>query len=224
MNWWVSLLCTALLAAPQTYQSWTKEEAEARGKSMRQTGRVGGFFDTRLLRTNESYNYKLAATWLTSDVIKAAVRLRQLALRLTPEEADSLVAGARVAGSTTILVEVDPREGSGVIPLEWVALLEVDGRSVRGTSHPELRDNPAMAGVLRRNYDYEQFWISFPTSLNGQPLVEPSSSKIELVVAIKNKEGRVAWPMSTDLRAEFPPARQEGECVDHAAAAGVIIK
>ena len=40
--------------------------AQAIGKAAYVQGRVGGIFDTRILKTERSYNYKLAATWMTA--------------------------------------------------------------------------------------------------------------------------------------------------------------
>jgi len=42
---------------------------------MYKQGRVGGLFDTRVLNTNRSFNYKRAGTGLTPDVIRATARL-----------------------------------------------------------------------------------------------------------------------------------------------------
>ena len=61
----------------ELYLTWSTERAEAVGSSMYQEGRVGGFFDARFLKTNRSYNYKLASTWLTPELIRATARLAQ---------------------------------------------------------------------------------------------------------------------------------------------------
>lgn len=183
------------------YLSWNAKQAEAIGKAARVNGRVGGWFDGRVVRTNESYNYKLAATWLTPDVIRATARLRQLALRLSPDETETMVRSALREDSTTVLVEIDPREGSGVIPLDWLALLEVGGSTIRGSSQPEKKDDPAFAGVVRRNYDYDRFWITFPLRTNGAASFPPGATSVDLVVRIKSKEGRVTWPISPSERA-----------------------
>ena len=39
---------------------------------------MGGWLDTRILSTEHSYNYKLRATWLTPEVIRATARLAQV--------------------------------------------------------------------------------------------------------------------------------------------------
>jgi hypothetical protein len=195
---WFSLASTQV--APQAYQSWSAKQAESIGKSMRVDGRVGGWFDGRIVRTNESYNYKLAATWITPDVIRATARLRQLSLRLSPAETDAFVETALRPDTTTVLVEIDPREGSGVIPLDWLAILETGGTVIRGTAQPALRDDPAFAGVARRNYDYERFWMTFPLHTNGTPSFPSGAASVDLVVRIKSKEGRVSWPVTGALR------------------------
>jgi hypothetical protein len=101
-------------------------------------------------------------------------------------------------------VEIDPREGSGVIPNDWQAFLQPKDRpdaAVRGTVKPELRDVKALAGVLRRNYDYDRFWVAFPmVSTAGAPLLAATDANAELVVRIYDKEGRVDWPIPPSMR------------------------
>ena len=114
-----------------------------------------GLIDTRILKTERSYNYKLAATWITPDVVRAVARLLQLQRRQTDDEARAMVKAGDEAGDTIIMVEIDPREGSGEISTDWSAFLQVKGRPgrvVSGRVEPRLRDVPALAGVLRRNY------------------------------------------------------------------------
>jgi len=199
-----SLVTVAVHAQTQNdraFLNWTRQYAESVGRSMRQDGRVGGAFDFRVVHTEHSYNYKLRATWLTPEVIRATARLAQLSGGLSDEETNALVREAELPDATVILVEIDPREGSGVIPLDWVALMRPKGASsnsngVRGTSTPELRRMRALAGVFRRDYAYEQFWVVFPTT--GSPTAEylaAGARGAELVVRIGNKEGTVSWPV-----------------------------
>lgn len=196
-------------AAPEdaAYLHWTAAEAANIGKSMYARGRVGGVFDTRLLKTERSYNYKLAATWLTPDVIRATARLAQLAGRLPDDEAQAIVAEAEAAGETVVMVEIDPREGSGVIPVDWSAFLQPrdaardSARPAAGVQRPQLRTVRGLAGVLRRNYDYDRFWVVFPLrDLGGKPLLAESTATAELVVRIHDKEGRVQWPVPPSIR------------------------
>lgn len=202
----------ALQEAKQEYLGWTAGQAEAIGKAAYQKGRVGGWFDTRLLKTERSYNYKLAATWLTPDVIRATARLQQLQRRLTDDQTIALVTQAEEAGETVVLVEIDPREGSGVIPLEWDAFLQprrehAEVAPVRGVSRPELRELKALSGVLRRNYDYDRFWMVFPLGTDtGEPLFTEMDAEAELVVRIHNQEGRVRFPIPRSVRARLPGA------------------
>ena len=92
-----------------------------------------------------------------------------------------MVKAGEAAGDTIIMVEIDPREGSGVIPNDWTAFLQVKGRPervVRGRVEPRLRDVPALAGVLRRNYDYDRFWMVFPLQTDdGQPSSGATTSR-----------------------------------------------
>lgn len=212
--WAIGLACslaTVLPAAQATapldedYLSWDAQRALAIGQHAYQRGRVGGVFDTRLLKTERSYNYKLAATWLTPEVIRATARLLQIRSRRSNDETRKMVRAAEGAADTVIMVEIDPREGSGVIPLDWEAFLQpkgVPGRAVRGENAPALRDVPALSGVLRRNYDYDRFWMTFSLrDANGEPLFREKDREAELVVRIHDKEGRVSWPIPASIRA-----------------------
>jgi hypothetical protein len=178
------------------YLSWPAAQAQSIGESAYKRGRVGGFFDGRLLKTERAYNYKLAATLFSRSVIRASARVLQLRGRLTAEQTRNLVAEAEAAGGTVVMIEIDPREGSGVIPLEWQAFLQPKGQAaaaVAGVNTPELRQVKAFTGVQRRNYDYDRFWMVFP----GGPDVayaKPSVQSTELVVRIHDQEGRVEWP------------------------------
>lgn len=193
--------------ADESWLRWDSARAQAIGKAAYVQGRVGRFFDTRLLKTERSYNYKLAATWLNGDVIRATARTLQLAERLPDDDTRQLVAEASAVGDTVVLVEIDPREGSGVIPNDWLAFLQpatprgVEPRAARGESRPELREVKALAGVLRRNYDYDRFWVVFSLRhADGKPLFGPGDTEAELVVRIADREGRVRWSIPASLR------------------------
>jgi hypothetical protein len=190
--------------APDRYLSWSVSRSEAIGREMYRKGRVGGFWDTRNLKTERAYNYKLAATWMTPDVIRATARMIQLRSRLADSDARALVKEAEAAGETVVMVEIDPREGSGVIPNDWEAFLQPQGEpdaAVRGTIAPQLRNVKALAGVLRRNYDYDRFWVTFPlTRADGKPLFPAGTQNAALVVRILDKEGRVEWPVPDSIR------------------------
>lgn len=201
-------LFTTLLCLPASAQdewlSWSATKAEAVGKAMRKSGRVGGYFDMRVKSTNKSYNFKLRATWLTPEVIRAEARLIQLQERLSDDEARQLVARGNDAADTIILVELDPREGSGVIPLGWTAHLQPKDRPqgpvVKGSLMPRLRDVPVLKGVDKRDYAYDVFWVGFPLERDGVPLFAPEDREAELVVRIEGKEGRVAWTIPPSIR------------------------
>lgn len=86
----------------------------------------------------------------TPDMIRATARLMQLQNRLPEDDTRALVAEGEAAGQTVGLVEIDPREGSGVIPNDWQAFLQpkrqpsVDGRAKIGVNSPSLRDAKAL--------------------------------------------------------------------------------
>jgi hypothetical protein len=182
----------------EAYLSWSAGKAQDIGEHAYIRGRVGGLFDGRLLKTERAYNYKLAATLLSPAVIRATARVLQLRSRLTPDQTRALVTEAEGAGGLVIMVEIDPREGSGVIPMDWEAFLQPEDQpaaAVGGVNTPVLRNVKALAGVLRRNYDYDRFWVVFPDSAVAACL-ESGAKHIELLVRIHDKEGRAQWPAS----------------------------
>jgi hypothetical protein len=191
-------------AADDGYLRWTEKQAETIGTDVYQRGRVGGFFDTRKLKTERAYNYKLAATWMTPDAIRATARLLQLRSRLSDDETRALVSEAESVSGTIVMIEIDPREGSGVIPDDWAALLQPKGRPeqvVRGTLSSQLRKIQALAGVRRRNYDYDRLWVAFPLKQrDGTPLFGAADQVAELIVRIVDQEGRVEWRVPESVR------------------------
>lgn len=210
----VGLVVSLLAVAPpharaqssqsSAYLRWTAAEAERIGKGMRVNGRVGGAFDLRVIHTERSYNYKLRATWLTTEVIQATARLAQLSERLSDEQTESLVREASAAGEAVFLVEIDPREGSGIIPPDWSVFLGPAGSpedGVAGRNEPALEGMKALKGVYRRDYNYERFWVTVPLKrTDGSPLFPPGTTAVELTVRIHDKEGRVTWPLPAHLR------------------------
>lgn len=186
------------------FLNWDKKTAFSIGESWLVKGRVGGFFDGRILETNKSYNYKLRATLMSPEAIRAAARLEQISSRLTDEETKNLIVEAEQE-NLVILVELDPREGSGVIPNDWRAIIHsknsAAGKTIRGIEKNSLRNYKALQSVIKRDYDYEVFWISFSlTDKNGAPLWDSVPNELELIVGIKEKEGRISWKVTEELR------------------------
>ena len=199
-------------ASDRSYLGWTASQAQQVGARLRVNGRVGGMLDLRVLHTEHSYNYKLRATWMTPDAIRAAARLAQLAGGLSSQQTEALVAEAEGVGGTVLLVEIDPREGSGVIPLDWTAFLGPKGSRpgepsmVVGVQRPALREMRALSGIFRRDYDYDLFWVVFPLVRDsGDALLPDAVTEAELVVRIYDKEGRVTWPVPAFIRPQPPP-------------------
>jgi hypothetical protein len=201
----IASLCLVSSAAAQSgevnppYLNWNAAAAERIGKSTRINGRVGGVLDFRGLHTDHAYNYKLRATWLTEAVIQATARLLQLSERLSDSQTEDLVREAQSAGDAVFLVEIDPREGSGVIPTGWSAFLGTAGNErnvVRGVNTPSLEKLKALRGVFRRDYNYELFWVVFPLhAADGSALFPSGTSHADLTVRISNKEGHVSFPV-----------------------------
>lgn len=186
------------------YLSWDKKTAFSVGEAWLAKGRVGGFFDGRILETNKSYNYKLRATLMSPEAIRAAARTEQIINRLTDEEAKHLVAEAEQE-DLVILVEIDPREGSGVIPNNWRAFLQAKDSAanehLRGEEKSSLRNYKALQSVIKRDYDYDLFWVSFSlTDKIGVPLWNSVPNELELIVGINEKEGRVKWKVTNELK------------------------
>lgn len=199
-------------AYQEEYITWSAKQAEAIGRSMRERGRVGA--GQGLLHTERATSYKLRATWLTPEVIRATARLEQIKARLTDERTRALVSEAENVGDTVLMIEIDPREGSGVVPLDWQAFLQATGGVkpgiVTGANTPGLRDMKALAGVAQRDYDYDVFWVVFPLkSENGEPLFAESTVSAELIVRIYNKEGKVSWKVPDSIR------RRSGSVTKH---------
>ena len=200
------LLATSLGAADDAYLGWDAKYASQVVLGRRVDGRVGPALDFRVLSTDRSFNYKLRATWMTPEVIRASARLQQFIRALSPAETRKLVADAEAIEGTVVLVEIDPREGSGVIPRDWVSTFGPAGPAgsaplfVRGVEKPELRELPALAGGARRDYAYEVFWVVFPSKNDeGKLLFGPADKEAELSIRIHDKLGKVRWPVTDAL-------------------------
>ncbi len=194
------LMGILLQGADNEFLRWDAKRANSFATASRVSGEVGKNLDFRVIRTDRSVNYKLRATWLTPDAIRACARLAQINKNLTDDETLKLVADAEAVGDTVILVELDPREGSGVIPNDWTAALSprpdksTPARVARGTSVPRLRDLPALAGFGRRDYAYDIFWLVFRLRTeSGETLFRTEDREAELTVRIYDKVGRVQW-------------------------------
>lgn len=193
--------------AESDFLRWDAKRATSIVAMQRATGDVGKNLDFRIIRTDRSINYKLRATWLTPDAIRACARLEQIKKALTDAETLKLVSDAEAAGDTVVLVELDPREGSGVIPQDWIATLcarsasNVPLRVVRGTNIPRLRDLPALVGSGRRDYAYDIFWLVFPLRTeSGERLFRSDDREAELGVRIYDKVGKVRWAIPDSIR------------------------
>jgi hypothetical protein len=203
------MACIASGGASDDYLSWSAKQAKRVGKRMRANGQVIGEQGVLGLlgkNTDRSIRYKLRATWLTPDVIRASARLRQLHEGLSADQTRALVAEAEAIQGTAVLIEIDPVEGSGVIPSDWSALLkpanETDSeRSVVGVKYDTLSRIKALSGVTQRDFAYEAFWVVFPLSRpTGDPLFASSNREAELVVRIRGKRGTVRWKIPDVIR------------------------
>jgi len=192
---------SSLLSADDNFLTWDAKQAKKLVLAGRVMGQVGKTFDLRIRSTDRSYNFKLRATWLTPQIIQALARLEQISKSLTAAETRKLVAAGQAAGEIIIQIEIDPREGSGIIPSGWVALLGNSPRFVRGSNAPQLRDLPALAPLPPRDYAYEIFWLVFPSKTeDGQPIFSAADRETEMSVQIQGKVGKIKFPIPDYLR------------------------
>lgn len=212
------LVSATALAQGDDYLSWNEARVASVVEGAYGNGKVGSRtllfwtgWDSRLLKTERAQNYKLRATWFTPDVVRASARFAQMRSRLSADDTRGLVAEAEAVGDTVVVVDIDPNEGSGVVPLDWEAFLRPkdapseSGQFVRGRIVEELRKVRALQPIAQRNYDYDRYWVVFPLKTEaGAPLFRPGDSEAELLVRIYNREGAVTWPIRGDLRARLP--------------------
>ena len=189
------------------YLTWNLKQAEKIGQSTVKEGRSGSRFDFRIMGQDKAFAYQVRATVFTPEVIRAAARFEQITNRLSADDARSLVAEAEAAGDLVMMIEIDPAEGSGVVPLDWRVFLQPGGfkpggdGAVPGVKSPHLRNIRVFRGVTKRDYEYDVFWVVFPLlDANKNPLFDASVSSFELMVGIYKKEGKITWPISPSLR------------------------
>lgn len=213
----ITILAQNITAQSEDYLSWSASQAENIGKLMRDKTILGNrFFDTRGLDQNKAVNYKLRATLMSPEMIRATARLEQIRNRLTDAETQKLVADADAAGDLIIMIELDPNEGSGVIPLDWRVFLQPKGlkpgddSAVTGVKSPQFRTFKALSGVFRRDYDYDVFWVSFPLVDEKKKATIPTdNSEIELVVGINGKEGKISWKVPNSVISKIVSLKQK---------------
>ena len=75
----ISVIGQTTRAGLGAYLNWTADQAERIGKEMRKSGQVGKSLDFRIIHTERAINYKLRATLMTPDVIRASARVEQSA-------------------------------------------------------------------------------------------------------------------------------------------------
>jgi hypothetical protein len=197
------LLAAALWAHSQTPLPAVPEKtARQMLSSMRAAGTVGGA-DFRVTATDHSYNYKLRATWITPEVAGAAGRLLTIVRGLDEKPASAAAAVAAKPESWFVLVELDPREGSGVIPNEWVARFGPKGEPEHQiVGHPIAieGDWKTLLGAFPRDYAYDIFVVEFPRKhSDGSAVLPPGTGEAELSVRIYNKQGRAHWQIPVRL-------------------------
>lgn len=191
----------------EDYLSWTKEQATKIGRKWRVGGKVGWGKIRWEIEYSGVYFYELRGTLMSPEAIRAVARLGQLRRHLTDDETRALVSEAEKVDGLVVYIELNPREGSGVIPLDWQATLRPKGAkddsplAIGGTSTPALRQVKALTRVGLRDYAYDVFWVVFPMrDKQGKVIWATPPDEIELVVDINDLRGRVSWRVSDSLR------------------------
>lgn len=192
----------------EDYLTWTRQQATHIGRKWRMAGRVGWQFvrwDPPLY--SGVCFYELRGTLMSPEAIRATARLEQLRRHLTDDETRALVTEAEKIDGLVVFIELNPREGSGVIPLDWQATLRPKGvkddspLAIGGTSTPSLRQVKTLTRVGPRDYAYDVFWVVFPMrDKQGKHIWETPPDELELVVDINDMRGRVSWRVTDSLR------------------------
>lgn len=192
------------------YLTWNLKQAEKIGQSTVKEGRSGSSFDFRIMSQDKAFTYQIRATVFTPEVIRASARFEQITNRLNADDARALVTEAEAAGDLVMMIEIDPAEGSGVVPLDWRVFLQPGGfvpgsdGAVAGVKAPHLRNVKVFRGVTKRDYEYDVFWVIFPlVDKNRKPIFDDSVSSFELMVGIYKKEGKITWPIPPPIRARM---------------------
>lgn len=191
----------------EDYLNWSLAQAERIGKSTIKEFRSGSSFDFRIMGQDKAFMYQVQITVFTPEVIRASARVHQIKNRLSADETRKLVAEAEAEGDLVAMVEIDPGEGSGVVPLDWRIFLQPPGfvpgsdGAVAGGKAPYLRTVKAFSGVKRRDYEYDVFWVIFPlTNEKKESVLTDSMGSFEIMVGIYSKEGKTSWAIPPSLR------------------------
>ena len=196
------LLLAALFRAEDDFLPWDARQAKAIALATRVDGQAGKSLDFRVTGTDRSYNYKLRATWMTPEVIRAVARLQQFASAYRRGDPQA-GGGRRDRRRRVILVEIDPREGSGVIPSDWVALL--GARPNRGPPRAPCAASAPRGCATSRRWPAARGaitpmrfsgWCSRPGE-DGQPLFSRRQRGRTVTVRIHGKEGECAGRFPT---------------------------
>ena len=197
---------SAQTAAPSAegYLSWNEIQAEGIINGMIRKCRVTG---TRrgILNTEAPQKYDVRVIWMTPEAIRASARLIQLDERLSDQQTRALVEEAEAVGVLLVLIEIDPDEGSGVIPINWDAFLQAHGAppiaAVRGSENRHLQELRVLHNVVPRDYKYDRFWMVFPIETKaGKPIFSDTDREAELTVRIRGRETSVRWAIPDSIR------------------------
>ena len=192
-------------AASEPFLRWSEAEARRAVLDARRSGSAGGLLDGRVNDTHRAYRYKVRATLWTPRALRGAVRLAALRDRLGDAEALAMLAAVEARPLQLASIEIDPVEGSGILPRDETRFfLQRPGdeaASVHPVEAPELSALPLFRKFEKRDWAYELLVVAFPRELaSGEALAGPAVRALELVVDIAGKVERLTFPIAPDGR------------------------
>jgi len=195
--WFLSSPATAAEAPP--FLQWSPEQARKALLAHRRSGHAGKSLDLRVTSTHRAFRYKVRATLWTPEALQGAVRLLQLRDRMPDAETIQMLAELEALPFHVLTIEIDPDEGSGVIPMsETRFFLQRRGdpeASVRPAEAREVEARDVFRKAGKRDYAYDLFVVAFPRLLReGEPLLTEPAGELELVVDIAGKSEILSFP------------------------------
>jgi hypothetical protein len=180
---------------------WSEADARRVVQGARQTGTAGSrLWDGRVKDTHRSSRYKVRAILWTPRALRAAARLVQLRERLSNAETLALLAAVESRPLHVASIEIDPIEGSGVLPHDETRFfLQRPGdesASVRAVEATDITGLPLFHKFEKRDWAYELLVTAFPRALeSGEPLAAAGAAALELVVEIGGKGEHLSFPL-----------------------------
>jgi hypothetical protein len=181
-----------LAQADSNYLLWTPAQAEQIGLAMRKAAQAGP--------------YRVQATWLTPEVVRATARILQLREGLNVETTDDMVQQAEAAADTAVLIELSGPEAAqvtaGEIEASFTPAGAAGGGPIPGTQAPGLEEVRAYRGVAPLSKESRAFWLAFKLPREAYvPVIPGSGRAVTLTLRVKGAAASVSWPIPDSLRA-----------------------